>query len=66
MKDFFSEYGWLIIAGVIIIMVLVFATPFGRAITDSIGQFVSGFATKVNSGISSWNIDSTFSSIGTK
>ena len=55
MKDFFSEYGWLIIAGAIIILVLMFTTPFGTAITDSIAKFVGGFANKINSGITSCN-----------
>lgn len=54
MKDFFSEYGWLIIAGAIIILVLMFTTPFGQAITQSIAKFVTDFAAKVNTGISNW------------
>lgn len=54
MKDFFSEYGWLIIAGAIIILVLMFTTPFGDAITRSISNFVVRFADKVNAGISNW------------
>lgn len=54
MKDFFSEYGWLIIAGAIIILVLMFTTPFGQAITQSISNFVARFAGKIETGISSW------------
>ena len=61
MKDFFSEYGWLIIAGAIIIIVLLFTTPFGKAITDSIGGFVTKFSDKVTSGIGSWNLPTSVS-----
>lgn len=51
MKDFFQEYGKLIIVGALVILVLMFSTPFGQAITTSIAGFTAGFAQKNNSSL---------------
>ena len=59
MEKIFNEYGWMIIAVAIVIIVLAFSGPFGKAITDNIGTIVTNFSTKVNSGINSWNLPSS-------
>ena len=46
MKDFFSEYGRLIIVGALVICLLMFSTPFGTAITTSICGFANGMHEK--------------------
>ena len=51
MKDFFSEYGKLIIVGALVILVLMFSTPFGQAVTQSISYFTAGFAGKNNASL---------------
>ena len=48
MKDFFSEYGKLIIVGALVVLVLMFTTPFGQAVTGSIAGFTSGFHGKTS------------------
>lgn len=35
MKDFFSHYGWIVVAAAIIITVLMFTNPFGKQVTNS-------------------------------
>lgn len=56
MKDIFSEYGWMIIAVAIVIIVLLFTTPLGKAITDNISTIVNSFNTKVTTGINNWSL----------
>lgn len=56
MKDIFSEYGWMIIAVAIVIIVLLFTSPLGDAITKNIMKIVTDFNGKVTSGISGWNL----------
>ena len=51
MKDFFSEYGRVIIVGALVILVLMFSTPFGQAVTQSISYFTAGFAGKNNASL---------------
>lgn len=56
MKDIFSEYGWMIIAVAIVIIVLLFTSPLGDAITKNIMKIVTDFNGKVTSGINGWNL----------
>lgn len=56
MKDIFSEYGWMIIAVAIVIIVLLFTSPLGTAITNNIMKIVTDFSGKVTTGINSWNL----------
>ena len=56
MKKFFSEYGWLIAVGAIVILMLMFTTPFGQAVTGSIASFVNGFTHKTSASIDSVKI----------
>lgn len=51
MKDFFSEYGWVVIVGIVIAGVIVFATPFGQSIQTAVTSFITSFSSKVTSTI---------------
>ena len=48
MKDFMSEYGWLVVVGVIIVIAVAMSTPFGSAVKDAILQFVEKFSNAVS------------------
>lgn len=47
MDEFFSKYGWLIIAALIIIVALVLVTPVGQAIRTNILRIISDFNSQV-------------------
>lgn len=47
MKDFFSEYGWIIAIAVLIAIVIAMQTPLGTALQNSITQIISDFTNQV-------------------
>lgn len=49
MKSFFEEYGFVILAAVVVIALIAMVSPVGDAIEESLIGVVDGFTTKVNS-----------------
>lgn len=47
MKDFFSEYGWVVAVGVILVIVIAMQTPIGKSIETQITTFITNFAGKI-------------------
>ena len=43
MKDFFSEYGWIVAIAVLIAIVIAMQTPLGEMLMNSITQIISDF-----------------------
>ena len=52
MKKFFSEYGWNIVIASVVIIGLLFTTPFGQAVTGATSGFVNAMSAKTINGIS--------------
>lgn len=48
MKDFFSEYGWVVAVGVILVIVIAMQTPLGQVIQTQVTGFINKFAGNVN------------------
>lgn len=51
MKAFFEEYGFVALAAVVVILLIVMSTPIGNSIETALSGFVDNFATGVNSNI---------------
>ena len=49
MDEFFSKYGWLVVAALVICVVLLIVSPVGEVIKKSITDMVNQFAGAVNS-----------------
>ena len=52
MKSFFEEYGFVILAAVVVIALIGMTSPVGEAIEESMLSVVDGFTEKVNSELS--------------
>ncbi len=48
MDEFFSKYGWLVVAALVICVVLLIVSPVGEVIKKSITDMVNQFARAVN------------------
>ena len=48
MKAFFEEYGFVALAAIVVIILIVMASPIGTTILNSLTTFVSNFATNVS------------------
>ena len=53
MKSFFEEYGFVILAAVVVIALIAMASPVGEAVEDNMKSIVNGFGSKVASQITS-------------
>lgn len=47
MKAFFEEYGFVALAAIVIIILIVMATPIGNAINANLNSLVESFGTAV-------------------
>ncbi|WP_317396431.1 hypothetical protein [Faecalicoccus pleomorphus] len=48
MDEFFSKYGWLVVAALVICVVLLIVSPVGEVVKTSITNMVNQFAGAVN------------------
>ena len=47
MKDFFSEYGWIVAIAVLIAIVIAMQTPLGTALKNSITTIIADFTAQI-------------------
>ena len=59
MKDFLSEYGFAILAAIVVILLIAMCTPVGNLIKNQIMGVVDSFATKTESKLYSLDADNT-------
>ena len=59
MKDFLSEYGFAILAAIVVILLIAMCTPVGNLIKNQVMGVVDGFATKTESKLYSLDADNT-------
>lgn len=52
MKSFFEEYGFVILAAIVVIALISMTTPIGDAIEESMLSVVDGFTERVSSELS--------------
>ena len=66
MKDFLSEYGFAILAAIVVILLIAMCTPVGNLIKNQIMEVVDSFATKTESKLYSMDADNTLGVIITQ
>ena len=49
MKSFFEEYGFVAIAAIVVVLLLVMVKPVGGMIQNQVNNLTNGFGTQVNS-----------------
>lgn len=51
MKDFFSEFGWIVANAVLIGIVIMMQTPLGEMLQNSITNIINNFTSKIPTGV---------------
>ena len=49
MKSFFEEYGFVILAAIVVILLIAMCTPLGKVVRQNIESIMNSFSAKTNS-----------------